>query len=289
MSLSSTGTSDDVESSVASFATSKHGVAPDSVTATAAAGRSNAAALTRWHVDYDILLVTESDASYHLVIAQQLAAHAEGTRAHLAQSFSDSGLTMDAAGFTISAPEEVQVYQSCYSTDVGLKDPFEDGCDTYRRNPGFCGIYDDVDFSSHDLCCACGGGSDREPDWTAATEEPILPPEPGCVDTDLTKKDSTGDGCSVYAMDPVHFCGEFDDDDFSSMAMCCACHPYASPTPAAPSPTAAPAAPTPVPPPPITPTPAPGDGVLDGATPHGLSTVCALAAALACALGGLGQ
>ncbi|CAK0832256.1 unnamed protein product, partial [Prorocentrum cordatum] len=216
MSLSSTGTSDDVESSVASFATSKHGVAPDSVTATAAAGRSNAAALTRWHVDYDILLVTESDASYHLVIAQQLAAHAEGTRAHLAQSFNDSGLTMDAAGFTISAPEEVQVYQSCYSTDVGLKDPFEDGCDTYRRNPGFCGIYDDVDFSSHDLCCACGGGSDREPDWTAATEEPILPPEPGCVDTDLTKKDSTGDGCSVYAMDPVHFCGEFDDDDFSS-------------------------------------------------------------------------
>ncbi|CAK0839376.1 unnamed protein product [Prorocentrum cordatum] len=284
MSFSSTGTSDDVESSVTSFVTSKHGVAPDSVTATASASRRNAAASTQWHVDYDLLLESESDASAHLGIAQQLSANVEGTRADLAQTFAESGLTMDAAVFTVTAPEEVQVYRSCYNTDVGLKDPFEDGCDTYHRNPEFCGIYDDADFSSDNLCCVCGGGSDTEPDWTPATEEPILPPEPGCVDTDAAQRDSTGDACSVYAMDPAHFCGAFDDDDFSSLAMCCACRPYAPPTPAT-----APAAPTPVPPPPLVPTPAPGDGVLDGATPHGLSAACALLAGAACALSGLAQ
>jgi hypothetical protein len=285
MSLSSSGSSDEVEWCVASWVNITHHFFPGSVTATASSGRT----VSQWHVEYDLLLESESEASYHLQVAQQLARDTEGTGTDLAQTFADSGLTMQAAGFAITAPEEVQVYQSCYSTDNGLTDPFDDGCGTYQRNPTFCGLYDDDDFSSHDLCCTCGGGDDREPDWAAATEEPILPSEPGCVDTDLTKKDSTGDGCSVYAMDPIHFCGEFDDNDFSSMAMCCACHPYAAPTPV-PSPTSAPVAPTPVPPPPLGggPTPAP-DGILDGATPHGLSAVCALVAVSACVLSGLVQ
>jgi len=225
-----------------------HNFFPDSVTATASSGCT----VSQWQVKYDLLLESESEASHHLVVAQELAADTEVTSADLAQSFTDSGLTMEAAGFAIASPDDVQVYQSCYSTDVGLKDPFDDGCDTYQRNPNFCGLYDDVDFRSDDFCCTCGGGNDREPDWAPATEEPILPPEPGCVDTDLAHKDFTGDGCSVYVMDLVHFCGEFDDDDFSSMVMCCACHPCAC---------------HPYAPPPLMPTPAPGDGVLDGATP----------------------
>jgi len=283
MTFQSNGTSDDVESSVSSFVACKHNVSDVSVTATVSGGRT----ISQWHVEYELFLTSDSEASYHLGIAQQLAVNVEDTRTDLAQNFANSGLTMVAAGFTITAPDEVQVYPLCYNVDVGLKDPFEDGCDTYQRNPHFCGLYDDADFRSSDLCCACGGGDDAAPDWTAATEEPILPPDPGCIDTDLTEKDSTGDNCSVYGMDPVHFCGEFDDDDFSSMAMCCACHPYAPPTP---SPTGAAVGPTPVPTssPTVMPTPAPVD-VIDGASLHGLSAVCFLVAGSVCALSGLVQ
>jgi hypothetical protein len=273
MSLRSDGTADDVESSVAPVVASKHGVSEDQVEVSVTATPSDS---QQWHVEYALSLESESIATMHLQIAQQLAADADDTAQLLAQSFANKGLLLDATGFTIVAPAEVDGDHSCYNTDVGLKDLFEDGCDTYERNVGFCGQYDDVDFSSQSMCCACGGGAATEPGWTATTEEPILSPESGCVDTDLAKIDRTGDGCPVYGMDPVHFCGEFDDDDFSSMGMCCSCQPYAPPTPA-PLPGGLGEA---------GPTPSPGQ-VLDGAAPHGLSAVCALVAGSACALGGL--
>ena len=32
-------------------------------------------------------------------------------------------------------------------------------CSYYATNPWWCGAYDDADFSSNDMCCACGGGA----------------------------------------------------------------------------------------------------------------------------------
>jgi len=277
MSLTSDGSAGDVESLVAAVVASNHGVSEEQVSV-AATGTPLGNVSQQWHVECSLTSENESIAAMHLQIAQDLAANTEDIIQQLAQSFADAGLILDTTGFTIDAPDRVSGDHSCYEMDLGLKDLFEDGCDTYQRNVDFCGKYDDVDFNSQSMCCACGGGNAREPDWTAITEEPILSPEPGCVDTDFSHKDSTGDGCQVYGMDPEHFCGEFDDDDFSSMGMCCACHPYAAPTPSPPV--------SPAPTSEAGPTPSPGS-VLNGVAPHGLSAVCALVTGFACALGGL--
>ena len=49
----------------------------------------------------------------------------------------------------------------CFDTNNGATDPFGDGCEYYDSNPLLAcgGGYDDGDFSSDDMCCACGGGS----------------------------------------------------------------------------------------------------------------------------------
>ena len=48
---------------------------------------------------------------------------------------------------------------TCVSTDNGAVDPYGDGCDAYAAVPAWCGGYDDADFVSEEMCCACGGGS----------------------------------------------------------------------------------------------------------------------------------
>ena len=50
----------------------------------------------------------------------------------------------------------------CVSTDNGAADPYGDGCDMYVENPSWCGAYDDTDFTSNEMCCACGGGASCE-------------------------------------------------------------------------------------------------------------------------------
>ena len=49
--------------------------------------------------------------------------------------------------------------ESCKNTDKGAKDPAGDGCDAYANNKHWCGNYDDSDFTSKTMCCACGGGT----------------------------------------------------------------------------------------------------------------------------------
>ena len=49
-------------------------------------------------------------------------------------------------------------YNDCVSSDDGAVNPYGDGCDAYAFNRWWCGNYDDSDFSSNDMCCACGGG-----------------------------------------------------------------------------------------------------------------------------------
>jgi len=49
--------------------------------------------------------------------------------------------------------------QYCMSTDDGATDSYGDGCTVYDDYPGFCNGYDDDDFTSAFMCCACGGGA----------------------------------------------------------------------------------------------------------------------------------
>ena len=43
----------------------------------------------------------------------------------------------------------------CKNTDNGATDRDGDGCDYYDNNPDGCGNYDDEDFKSKEMCCAC--------------------------------------------------------------------------------------------------------------------------------------
>ena len=45
----------------------------------------------------------------------------------------------------------------CINTNTG-NDLNENDCDFYLNNTHMCGLLDDEDFSSNDMCCACGGG-----------------------------------------------------------------------------------------------------------------------------------
>lgn len=65
--------------------------------------------------------------------------------------------------------EQRQLTQGqCFDTDDGAADPYGDACDGYAAEAAtgwssgygnWCGNYDDSDFSSNDMCCACGGSA----------------------------------------------------------------------------------------------------------------------------------
>jgi len=102
----------------------------------------------------------------------------------------------------------------CTNTDNGATDPYGDSCTAYDDYPSWCGNYDDNDFTSEQMCCACGGGS------TGAM--PPTPPTDTCHDTDNGAVDIAGDPCADYVTFPS-WCGNYDDNDFTSEQMCCAC------------------------------------------------------------------
>ena len=118
----------------------------------------------------------------------------------------------------------------CEDLDNGALDPYGGSCaDPYDDNVGYCGQYDDSDFSSLDMCCVCGGGRNVFV----------------CSDTAGSAVDKAGLDCTTYDEHP-EICGQYDDADFSSEVMCCGCQGGAETTP---GPTVSPA-----------PTPAPADG-----------------------------
>lgn len=47
---------------------------------------------------------------------------------------------------------------ACTDIDNDVSDSFGAGCAEYDANIQWCEYYDDVDFTSADMCCACGGG-----------------------------------------------------------------------------------------------------------------------------------
>ena len=50
-------------------------------------------------------------------------------------------------------------YEGCVDVDNGATDSLRDGCINYNNNPYWCGKFDDNDFVSNAMCCACGGGT----------------------------------------------------------------------------------------------------------------------------------
>lgn len=47
---------------------------------------------------------------------------------------------------------------NCTDINSGATDTYGDGCADYVSTPSWCGGYDDSDFTSVAMCCACGGG-----------------------------------------------------------------------------------------------------------------------------------
>ena len=73
-------------------------------------------------------------------------------------------------------------------------DVYGDGCSDYTLNPLWCfgeyeaGDYDDFDFTSNEMCCACGGGD--------TVEYILYQPATICVNTDHDNVNSDGYPCS---------------------------------------------------------------------------------------------
>lgn len=151
-------------------------------------------------------------------------------------SFSSNGETFTGC--------EVNHYFNCADSEGDAQDSYRDKCSAYATNPGWCEKYDDEDFKSADMCCACGGGTSsptpapaeattRAPTpaptqaptqapTAAPTTAPTQAPTGGECQDLSTATDSYGDACSTY-FGSEGWCGRFDDDDFASNAMCCAC------------------------------------------------------------------
>ena len=55
----------------------------------------------------------------------------------------------------------------CYDNDENGtlydRDGYPYNCSAYTTSPSYCGNYDDDDFVSQEICCACGGGCDCDP------------------------------------------------------------------------------------------------------------------------------
>lgn len=72
---------------------------------------------------------------------------------------------------------------TCVNSDGAAIDVDGDACAAYQA--GWCGYYDDSDFSANDMCCTCGGGNIIENDDDSAAElmatTIILYDDYGCV------------------------------------------------------------------------------------------------------------
>ena len=69
-------------------------------------------------------------------------------------------------------PNAFQQQGICADTDDGAMDPYGFGCADYTRNPRWCSGYDDADFISSEMCCACGGGQHQALTTSALLQRP---------------------------------------------------------------------------------------------------------------------
>ena len=85
----------------------------------------------------------------------------------------------------------------CVDTDYGAVDvdPWNDACTDYIGNTHWCGNYDDDDFTSNTMCCACGGGEDMRVMGKTGEE--------ACENQDLSKSECQNVGCCQWAACPI--------------------------------------------------------------------------------------
>ena len=93
--------------------------------------------------------------------------------ASIGEGWSDTGITY-ASGYgyihgSCESHDNYYYYSSgyyssgnCVDTANGAEDDYGDGCEWYDSNSWGCGGYDDSDFDSNSMCCACGGGYTSE-------------------------------------------------------------------------------------------------------------------------------
>eukprot|EP00964_Phaeocystis_antarctica_P155827 scaffold125186_cov66-Phaeocystis_antarctica.AAC.2 len=65
----------------------------------------------------------------------------------------------------------------CTDLDGNATDQFFEGCSYYTTYTDDCSIWDDTDFSSSTLCCACGGGATPLSSPPSPPSPPAPPPE----------------------------------------------------------------------------------------------------------------
>ena len=82
--------------------------------------------------------------------------------------------------------------EMCDDTNNGATDPYSDGCQAYSIYPSWCGSYDDSDFSSEQMCCACDGG--LTPSATPTVSDgPTFSPAPTVSGFDVLTHDELSD------------------------------------------------------------------------------------------------
>ena len=112
------------------------------------------------------------------------------------------GTTNKLGLFTLAGVKKIPLnLAECVNTDGNLRDAYGDSCTWYESFPDGCGSHDDYDFTSSEMCCACGGGN-------RTTEEEIRTTKPlnTCIDTNGDGLDRGQDTCSWYESYPG-YCG----------------------------------------------------------------------------------
>ena len=66
------------------------------------------------------------------------------------------------AGDLPCCPNAFKQQVACQDTDDGALDNGWYGCSSYDEDPSYCNNYDDTDFSSGDMCCACQEASGND-------------------------------------------------------------------------------------------------------------------------------
>ena len=122
----------------------------------------------------------------------------------------------NATAFPTLAPSySAQPTVLCIEGDGAATDPYGDSCAAYHANPSWCGGYDDDDFTSASMCCACGGGSDtRSPSASPTlTVAPSMTASPtslvACYETcfGYTCEYWMGHGYSCEVLEVSYGCG----------------------------------------------------------------------------------
>lgn len=78
------------------------------------------------------------------ISTQELHLHDDGTLTYMEEPYA-----------RVKDLDDWLEYAPCVDTDNGAKDVYGDGCSWYDAFPADCGLYDDDNFFSNEMCCSC--------------------------------------------------------------------------------------------------------------------------------------